>query len=130
MDQSNKRNFTRITFQAEAIIKYRGQSLQGEIENLSLKGMLLHSTEMIPIHEPVEIQILLSGSSSDLAISLKGDVIRHDSNAMAIHFREMDLDSFIHLKNIIAYNGDRGIEVMEELHRYIERNKSRGFQDF
>jgi hypothetical protein len=57
---------------------------------------------MVPLNEDVHVRILLSGTSSELSLNLKGRIARHDPRGLAIHFYEMDLDSFTHRKNIIS----------------------------
>lgn len=99
----------------------------GEVENLSMNGMFLRTGEKAGKDESLEIKISLSGASSELCIDLKGVVIRQADDGLAIQFKEMDLDSFIHLKNTVAYNrGDEG-EIMEEVYKFIESKKSHDF---
>ena len=118
-----KRNFTRVLFQTEAVVTYEERKIEGEVENLSMNGMFLRTFEKIPQNAPLEIKISLSGASSELCIELKGFVVRQADDGVAIQFKEMDLDSFIHLKNTVAYNrGDEG-EVMGEVYKFIERKK-------
>jgi len=119
-----KRVFSRILFQAEAVVEYGGETIKGQVENLSLNGMFLKTHEKISQDEAVEIKIFLSGASSDLSINLRGAVVRLDSDGVAIQFKEMDLDSFVHLKNILTYNRGDESEVMEEFYRFLERKKS------
>ena len=118
-----KRNFTRVLFQTEAVVMYGEREIRGEVENLSMNGMFLRTTEKIPRDEPLEIKICLSGASSELAIDLKGSVVRQADDGVAVQFKEMDLDSFIHLKNTVAYNRGDESEIMEEVHKFIERKK-------
>ena len=35
---------------------------------------------------------------------MRGEVVRVDPGGLALHFTEIDADSFYHLKNIIYYN--------------------------
>jgi len=118
-----KRSFTRIPFQSEAIVKCSQKTLVCDLENLSLNGLLLKTPEPISVNEPVELEILLSGSSSELSISLQGIVVRQAEEGVAVQFRKMDLDSFIHLKNVVSYNCGGQADVMEEFSRYIERKR-------
>ncbi len=122
-----KRNFTRVLYQSEAIVKCKELVVQGEISNLSLNGMFVNTTEQFPMDESVDIKILLSGASSELQIDLKGKVVRREDDGVGIQFKEMDLDSFIHLKNVIAYNRGDENEVMEELYAYMKRCRTEDF---
>lgn len=118
-----KRCFTRVPFQTEGIVNFAGSQIRGEVENLSMNGMFLKTDEKVPEGQQMDIKVCLSGASSELSIDLKGFVVRQGEDGLAIQFKEMDLDSFIHLKNTVAYNrGDEG-EVMEEVYKFIERRK-------
>jgi hypothetical protein len=116
-----KRNCTRVLFQSEAVVLYKDQTLRGKVENLSLNGMFLRVDEKIPLNEVAEIEILLSGASSKLSISLQGVVVRQDEGGMAIQLVGMDLDSFVHFKNIITYITGEEREIMNEFHKYVAR---------
>jgi hypothetical protein len=116
-----KRNCTRVLFQSEAIVLYKDQTLRGKVENLSLNGLFLRVDDKIPLNEVVEIEILLSGASSKLSVNLQGMVVRQDEDGMAIQLIGMDLDSFIHFKNIITYITGEEREIMNEFHKYVAR---------
>ena len=118
-----KRKFSRVEFKSEAFVQREGLQIKGEVDNLSLKGMFLNTAQKHPLNEAVDITIYLSGTSSELAINLKGIVVRHEDRGIAVNFNWMDLDSFIHLRNVIAYNmGDKDA-VMEEFFNYMRANK-------
>ena len=116
-----KRNCTRVLFQSEAVVLYKDQTLRGKVENLSLNGMFLRADGKIPLNEVVEIEILLSGASSKLTVNLQGVVVRQDEDGIAIQLVGMDLDSFIHFKNIITYITGEEREIMNEFHKYVAR---------
>lgn len=122
-----KRSFTRVMFQTDAVVSYEGGTISGKVENLSMNGMFLRTPEKIPRDTLLAIRVSLSGATSELSIQLKGIVVRPGEDGAAIQFKEMDLDSFIHLKNVVAYNcGDEG-EVMEEVYKHIEQKKHEEF---
>ena len=114
------RKHRRVPFHAEAIVKCSDTVINGKVENLSMKGMLLNADCELNEGDMLEITILLTGSSSQLSINLMGNVIRQTDTGMAIAFKEMDLDSFIHLRNVISYNSGDADEVMEEYYQSIE----------
>jgi hypothetical protein len=119
-----KRNCTRVLFQSEATVLYKDKTLRGEVENLSLNGLFLRVDDKIPLNEVVEVEMLLSGASSKLSINLQGLVVRQDDNGLAIQLMGMDLDSFIHFKNVIAYITGDEREIMDEFHKYVaHRNR-------
>lgn len=115
-----KRKHQRVSFQAEAMVAGNDLAVGGKIDNLSMKGMFLKATGDVG-NDPLRITILLSGSSSKLAIELRGKVVRKADDGMAIEFMEMDLDSFIHLKNVVSYNSEDADAVVDEYYQSITR---------
>jgi hypothetical protein len=116
-----KRNCTRVVFESEALVHHKGRSLRGSVENLSLNGLFLRIKETIPLDETIEVEILLSGTSSKLTVNIQGLVVRQDADGVALQIVGMDLDSFIHYKNIITYISGDEREIMGEFHRFVAR---------
>jgi len=114
-----KRKHRRVRFEVTATVRTDQMSIGGMVDNLSMKGMFLTTGETLSCDGPLEISITLSGSSSTLLIKLKGRAVRHTDTGVAIEFQEMDLDSFVHLRNIIAQNCDDPDALCEEYFRSI-----------
>ncbi|HOP74001.1 MAG TPA: PilZ domain-containing protein [Bacillota bacterium] len=118
-----KRNFSRIPFKIEAQFEYNGQTIRGEVENLSMKGMLLKTDIQPEIHTMLPITIVLSeGYDESLVLHINGTVVRQTPEGIGIYFDEMDLDSFSHLSKIIEYNSGDPEKVKNELIDYIRKN--------
>jgi hypothetical protein len=118
-DQMERRKNRRVPFQVIATAQTDQISIKGMVDNLSMKGMFLTTMEILADGSPLEISIILSGSSSFLSIKLKGRVVRQTEAGIAIAFQEMDLDSFTHLRNIIAQNCDDPDAAYEEYCRSV-----------
>ncbi len=116
----DKRRTTRVPFNIESAVKYQDKTIKGEAVNLSLKGMMFKSSEEIPLNTALDIVIFLTGSTSRLTINLKGIVVRIDKMGTAIEFEEIDIDSFIHLKNIVAYNDGNQDKIMDEFYKTMK----------
>ncbi len=96
----------RVPFHVHAIVKINDRIIDGEVENLSTGGLLFKTAEDLPLNNPVAVKILLYGASSHLALDIAGKVVRKSGAGTAIQFTELDLDSFIHLRNIVTRNAD------------------------
>lgn len=114
------RKFSRVPFRIDATIKVADRQFQGEVENLSMNGMFLETDERLPEGEHVDITIVLTGSSPEICISFDGRVSRTTENGLGFTFEKIDLDSYMHLKNIVAYNIDDAEKVMEEICHSID----------
>ncbi|OHD66872.1 MAG: hypothetical protein A2176_12480 [Spirochaetes bacterium RBG_13_51_14] len=113
-----KRNTTRVPFHVRSVITYQDRMIEGDVVNLSTGGMLFNSPDDIPIDEIVHIEIILYGSSSRLALNITGRVVRRSDKEIAIKFTELDLDSFIHLKNIVSRNALEEEKILKEFKEF------------
>jgi hypothetical protein len=117
---TNTRRFSRVPFRVNATVKTADRQFYGNVENLSMNGMFLYTVERLPEGEPVEITIVLSGTSPELFVGFTGRVSREAENGIGFSFEKIDLDSYTHLKNIIAYNCEDAEKVMEEIYHSID----------
>lgn len=116
------RKFSRVTFQVDATVTAAEHHFQGEVENLSMKGMFIVTGEQLQPGEPVNISIILSGVEPEINVKVTGKVSRVVDNGIGFTFEKTDLESYTHLKNIIAYNIDDADRVMEEIHHAIDES--------
>jgi len=125
MEISNmeKRSFTRIPLQAKALVRAKETTVIGVIENLSLNGIFLKTPEKLRVNRVVKIELLFTGTSSQLSILLNGEIVRHENTGMAVHFKDIDLDAFFHLENLIKYNTD---EIHRVKHDFQHFQKKKG----
>ncbi|MFA7404459.1 MAG: PilZ domain-containing protein [Pelobacteraceae bacterium] len=114
------RKFSRVKFNVAATIKVADRQFQGAVENLSMTGMFLVTNERLADGEPVAIIIVLTGTQPEIAVHFNGIVTRIAEDGVGFTFEKMDLDSYMHLKNIIAYNIDDAEKVMEEIGHSID----------
>ena len=102
-----KRALSRVVLQMDAAVRWRDGGVEGQVENLSLRGAFVSAGEKPPPQAPVDVTIRLSGPTSELSVRAKGLVARTEDRGFAVVFGEIGLDSFLHLKNVISYqNGD------------------------
>lgn len=87
------RRYERTDCQTEALIRYRGAAIKGEVENLSLKGLFVKTDQKIDVGEQVEISIFFHGADSDLSFSLQATVIRAAEHGIGFNFQKIDVDS-------------------------------------
>ena len=103
-----------------------GDEIQGKVENLSLKGMFLVPDAPVGgLEEASEVSatISLAGTASNLSIELNGEVARVNEEGIGIRFTGMEFDTFVHLRNIVAYNTGDEERIMEEFSDTFEKNE-------
>jgi hypothetical protein len=114
------RKFSRVNFKVNATIKTAERQFQGDVKDLSMNGMFMLTGEQLHLGNPVDITIILTGTSPEIKVNFSGEVSRTDENGLGFNFKKMDLDSYTHLKNIVAYNIDDAEKVLEEIHLSID----------
>ena len=114
------RKFSRVRFNVAATIRTAERQFQGAVENLSMTGMFLVTNEQLAEGELVDITIVLTGTLPEIAVNFNGIVSRIAEDGIGFTFDKIDLDSYMHLKNIVAYNIDDAEKVMEEIGHSID----------
>ncbi len=99
-----KRTDMRAVFRTTAKITTDKKDIICEVEDLSLHGVYVRTDEHIESGKNMMIEILLSGTSSEVKLSVSGEVVRKEPHGFAIEFREIELDSYSILKNIVNYS--------------------------
>ncbi len=111
-----RRKNTRVPFQTTADLVFSDRRYsQCATENLSIKGISVLGISGHTLGDICDVSLALSGSTSHLRLAMKGKIVRVDANGIALHFTEIDLDSFYHLKNIIYYNSENPDTIEQEL---------------
>jgi len=114
------RKFSRVRFNVGATVRTADRQFQGAVENLSMTGMFLVTGEQLAEGDSADISMALTGTLPEIAIHFTGIVTRMTAEGIGFTFDKMDLDSYMHLKNIIAYNSDDAEKVMEEIGHSID----------
>jgi hypothetical protein len=113
-----RRRFTRIPFRVHVEITANDVLYSAEeISNLSVGGCLLPITADLEPATVCHVRILLSGTSSELSIRIRGEIKRCAAGAVAVKFTWLDSDSLFHLRNVVRYNSlDSDVVDQEILH--------------
>lgn len=115
MSKERRKN-TRVPFQTTADVVFNDtRYTQCATENLSVTGVAVLGITGHKLGETCDLSLALSGSTSHLRLAMKGKIVRVDADSIALHFIEIDLDSFYHLKNIIYYNSSDPDTIEQEL---------------
>jgi hypothetical protein len=113
-----KRNTIRVPFHVRSVVKHGDAVIEGDVLDLSTGGMLFKTGGDIPIDEMVQVELFLYGTSSNLSLNISGRVVRKSEAGTAIKFTELDLDSFIHLRNIVSRNAFDEQKIIKEFQEF------------
>ncbi|MDH5719880.1 MAG: PilZ domain-containing protein [Spirochaetia bacterium] len=110
-----KRKVSRVPFQVKAYILEEHEEIEVEVENLSLKGILLKSEKSWPANTELSLKICLTeAQDEENTIRLNGKVKRYDNNNAAIIFNEIDIDSFSLLRQVVSVNDGDPEKILKE----------------
>ena len=112
-----KRKKTRVHFTTQVTLKTDKSKIEAEAnsKDVSVKGIFVNTKKKIPVGTPCDIEILLTGTSTKLALSIKGIITRQDASGLGIAFDSMDIDSHFHLRNIVMYNASDPDDIEKEM---------------
>ena len=130
MNEQDRRKNTRVIFQTTADLKFSDQEFMDcETQDLSVKGIAVWGIKGPESGDQWEVSLHLSGTSSDLCLAMKGEVVRVEEDCIALHFFEIDLDSFFHLRNIVYYNTEDADKIENEFPEQISDDIPDDFGD-
>ena len=111
-----RRRFSRIVYQALAVVTQGNTQVEASVKDLSLHGLLLTCPDHTSLDtlNPISVQFQLP--DSEITIQLTGKITGSDQDLIRITIEHIDLDSISHIKRLVELNvGDD-----ELLHREIE----------
>ena len=85
------RNFSRLPIHLEATISYNGTIVDGELDNISLKGVFIRTAKKIPLNDTLMITIYHHTKDPQIG-RLKGHVVRTTDEGVALEFEKTLLD--------------------------------------
>lgn len=86
-----KRNFARLALHAKANIHQNGETIEGEVENLSMKGVFVMAPQMLAMNDSVAVTIFHTLTPQVLC-DLKAKVVRITEKGMGLQFEKTLLD--------------------------------------
>ena len=107
-----RRRRSRVHVQVPVFLVYDGHQIQGELQDVSLKGLACTVGEMVPLGQ--ECQVILA-LASGLRIHAKGRVVRVDAQEAAVDFVRLSEKDFAHLRNLVRLYAEDADEVDHEL---------------
>lgn len=86
-----KRNFARLALHAKANLHQNGSTIEGEVENLSMKGVFVMAPQRLEINDQVAVTIYHTLTPQVLC-DLKAKVVRVTDKGMGLQFEKTLLD--------------------------------------
>lgn len=115
MSSDNRRQFSRILFDARATLLLGDERIPVHLVDISLRGALAQPKEAreFPLGGTGVLEVFLDGGG--MSIRMDVSLAHYEGGHLGMVCREIDLDSMIHLRRLVELNlGDESI-----LHREL-----------
>ncbi len=100
-----RRRFSRVIYQAPAKLVQNNITLNSEVRDLSLHGLLLSGSPALhDLDRSKILQVDIALPSSDIVISLKAEIVELNDKFMRLRIQHIDIDSISHLKRLVELN--------------------------
>lgn len=106
MESQERRTTQRVQLHAAVTVKFEDQlfAADTDLRDISLDGMNISISVPMPVNHICDLEIIISGPSSILQLRARGRILRQDSHSAAVKFTELNIDSYMHLRNIVLHN--------------------------
>lgn len=103
-----RRQFQRISFDAPVTLSQGTLNAVSEVIDISLKGILIKDQAIaFDATEPVHIRISLGDEAH---IDMTAEWTHHQQNAQAFRWKQVDIESMMHLRRLLEFNtGDEAL---------------------
>lgn len=114
MDDAQRRRFSRIRFHGDARLLIDDAEHPCEVVDLSLRGALVDAT-LQPAPALGTRCLLELRLGEGVAVRMEGDIAHRAERRIGLACREIDLDSLIHLRRLLALNFGDAAMIEREL---------------
>jgi hypothetical protein len=113
----NSRGFTRVNYSVGASIRYGNEVVMCNTDNLSLRGMYLKTDHDIPLNVPVHVTVYHSNQAS---LKVNAKVVRREGDGVGLQIHNLNVNSFVQLRNIVTENCREQGAVMQETFKMLK----------
>jgi len=103
---NERREFIRVPFRTEIEIHTPARTIRSRSSlDISMNGLRAETSEPAPEPgTPCHVRINLSREEPRTSITVKGLIVRAEPGTLAVHFTEVDIDSYEQLQQLILSN--------------------------
>ncbi len=104
--ENEKREFVRVPFRMGTTVRTSDRTIRsGSTLDVSMNGLRIATTEIVPPEGTFcEVEIVLAEAPEPVVIEARGSIVRSKPGTLAVHFSEVDVDSYEHLRQLILNN--------------------------
>jgi len=114
MNKKERRHFQRVHFIADILIHHNKEQWKSELEDISLKGVLINSPDNVlpQLEELYDITLVLS---KDATIEMHAKISYANEKHWGLHWENIDIEHFTHLRKLLELNTQDPERVHREL---------------
>lgn len=99
---SERRQFTRISFDANTVIRLNDTAYKVQLADISFKGLLLTSEDTLPLS--TNDNILVEVHLGDLTLEMPAFLTHHENGHYGFRMEHLDIDTMTHLRRLVELN--------------------------
>lgn len=123
--ESEKREFVRVPFRIGTTVRTGDRTIwSSNTLDVSMNGLRIATTETVPPEGALcEVEIVLVEAPEPVIIEARGTIVRSKPGTLAVHFSEVDVDSYEHLRQLVLNNSEDPERAEQEFgsHRGIRK---------
>jgi len=114
--ENDKREFVRVPFKMGTTVRTSDRTIRSSNTlDVSMNGLRVATTEIVPPEGTLcEVEIVLAEAPEPVIIEARGSIVRSQPGTLAVHFSEVDVDSYEHLRQLILNNSQDPERAEEE----------------
>ena len=121
--EDERRQFSRIEFDADVTLFQEGKSFSSQLEDISLNGVLVSTPTDYHLRTdmPCALSIVLADNAQ---INMQVTLVHSSSRFLGFHCTSIDMDSIVHLRRLIEINLDDPQASERVLAELLKRHKT------
>ena len=98
-DLNKRRDFTRVLFTSDALIKLDNQTINGQVADVCLKGLRINTSVTIPNDSRIMVTIFPSQAPN---VTFDAKVVWAEQSEMGVEIARMPVESFSWLRSVVT----------------------------
>jgi len=118
---NDKREFLRVPFRMGTTVRTGDRTIwSSSTLDISMNGIRVAMTESVPPEGTIcEVEIVLAEDPELMIIEARGSIVRSNPGTLAVHFSEVDIDSYEHLRKLILNNSEDPERAEKEFYAHL-----------
>jgi hypothetical protein len=115
-----KRRFSRIEFEEKCVVEGGGNTIEARLLNVSLKGALIEFDGEIAFQMGERCRLSFNLGNADFYLEFMVEIVHCSDSLAGVRFVEADLNTMIHLRNLLEARTGDPLLVKRELDYFVD----------